>query len=292
MDSNQEAANLAQIKSYRLNIWLLIIAIIQIVSPYFVIWFSRRNQAPPTSPGTVFMVTGGIPIMLLVCSSAVTSIALIIVATKRLRTKRLLGELKRLETELTHATAKWEQPDQKMLQLLSKEDREEIQEAVVVRGVQFRNEIEYSKRYVDFVFAIHNESHYDIAIDDKLGEGQIVFNKERLVKGKEIVDHSAQNVPPRSSGHFTIRQYLDAGDIDLIKSASGDRQFEFHDVKVKIKGGATSKGLIEKNDLRIDCYLSKENPTCRNYNGPFLSRFNGELVGMIREVFFQSVRCR
>jgi hypothetical protein len=295
MDSNQEAANLAQIENTRLSRKLVNIGyatlIVCAIGTAFAGWAVLRSpdtaQAPPTRGGSMVSWIW-LPAIILGTSSLVLAITLLIVAFRQWRYKKLAKHTAQLQSELTKAKSQWEQPDEKRLQLLAKEDREEIQEAVVVRGVHFRNEIEYGKRYVDFVFSVHNESHYDIAIDDKLGEGQIIFNKEKLVKGKEIVDHSAQNVPARSSGYFTIRQYLDSGDIDLIKSASGDRLFEFHDVKVKIKGAGTSKRLIQEKELRIVCYLSKENPFWRNYNGPFRSRFNGEIVGTIREVFFQS----
>jgi hypothetical protein len=172
--------------------------------------------------------------------------------------------------------------------LIATHDKEEIEEVVVVRGVQFRNEIEYGQRHVDFVFAVHNQSNYEITIDKSLGEGNIIFDKQPLVKGKEIVEYRAENIPARCSGDFSVRQYLDSGDIEAIRTASADRQFQFHNLKIKIKGGAGFEPFVDEKKLRIEAYLTKDHPVWVNYNGPFRSRFNGELVGTIREVFFQS----
>jgi hypothetical protein len=103
MDINQEAANLAQIKSYRLNIWLVLIAIVQTVTPFFLIWVTQRNQpSQRMSSGQegAFIVTGWLPIVFLLCSSAATATALLIVAAKRWRNQRLTGEIETIRAEI------------------------------------------------------------------------------------------------------------------------------------------------------------------------------------------------
>lgn len=265
------------------------------------------------------MVTGWIPVILLGSSSLVIAIALLIVAAKRWRNKRLASEITQLKTELTEtkesagkveglegekqeltrqntklttdlaeANSEKERPDAKRLQLVAKQDREEIQDSVIVSGVHFRNEITYGKRYIEFVFAIFNQSVYEMTIDDTLGDGDIVFNKEPLVKKKEIVENKAQNLPARVPGHFAVRQYLDSGDIEAIKNATDDRLFGLHNLRIKIKGGADFERVVKEKPLQFDCHLSKEHPIYLNYDGPFRSRFNGEIGGKIGEIYFQS----
>lgn len=262
-------------------------------------------------------------VILLVATFTMTTVLLIIIASRRSQNLQLTAELARLELALTGekestktlketverleeektelgeqnsnltkdlATAKSERerPDQKRLQIIAKQDREEIQDSVIVKGIQFRNEIEYGKRYIHFVFTIFNQSIYEITIDSELGDGDIIFNGEPLVKKKEIVDNKAQNLPARTLGHFAVRQYLDSGDIDAIRNANDDRRFEIHNLKIKIKGGSDFEGVVDEKRLQFTAVLTKESPFYVNYDGPFLARFDREIGGKIQEIYFQT----
>jgi hypothetical protein len=330
MDSN-EAANLANIKTARLTVWLVGLTIVLVVLTVIAICLMawpllyppNPSQPPLTGLGGALMVKGWTPIIVLASGLVLSAISLLIVASKRWKNKRLTAELDGLKVDLTKEKASsktleqtgerlerekrelWEQntklttdlasansekerPDQKRLQIIAKQDTEDIQDSVIVSGIQFRNEIEFGNRHIDLVFAIYNQSLYDITIDSQLGDGNIIFNKQPLVKKKEIVENKAQNLPARISGHFTVRQYLDSGDIEDIENATGDRHLDLHNLRIKIKAGAGFEQVVSEKRLKVEGYLTKDNPIWINYNGPFRNRFNSELVGRIREVFFQS----
>lgn len=102
------------------------------------------------------------------------------------------------------------------------------------------------------------------------------------------VNNKAQNLPARVPGHFTVRQYLDAGDINALTTASDDRLFGLHNLKIKIKGGADFEQIVTAKRLQFSCSLSKQYPIWLNYDGQFRSKFNGEIGGYIGEVYFQS----
>lgn len=186
----------------------------------------------------------------------------------------------RLTNELALAT-----PNKRLI-AIANNDAADIQEAVIVTGVQFRNEIEYYKRYVDFAFVVFNQSVYDISIDDQLGEGDIIFDKQPLVGVKRIEENKAQNVRPRTTGSFTVRQHLDSGDIDAIKKARGDRRFEFHNLRIKLKGGHDFESVVKEKRLRFEFGLTKDDPVYFNYNGPFRTLFNNPISGRINLVYF------
>jgi len=95
--TNQEAANRAQIKAYRVGIIALIVTVIQAVAPYFIIWLNSER-------GTV-MLTGWLPIILLLCSSALSATASIIVAARLFKTKRLEQEKDFLKSDLSEANS-------------------------------------------------------------------------------------------------------------------------------------------------------------------------------------------
>jgi len=94
MDASQEAANRAQIKGYRVGIIALIVTIIQAIVPYFVIWLKG---------GSTVILTGWLPIILLLCSSALSATASIIVSARLFKTKRLTQELDGVKSELSEA---------------------------------------------------------------------------------------------------------------------------------------------------------------------------------------------
>jgi hypothetical protein len=93
--TNQEAANRAQIKSYYVAVITLIITILTAVGPYLIIWFNSER-------GTV-MLKGWLPIILLLCSSAASVTALLIVWGRWLQNKRLKSEIVELNTSLSKA---------------------------------------------------------------------------------------------------------------------------------------------------------------------------------------------
>jgi hypothetical protein len=196
--------------------------------------------------------------------------------------------LENTQRDLNKVTSETNQPDQKRLQLVAKQDRENIQDSVIVTGIHFRNETTYGNRHIDFVFALFNQSLYEITIDDLLGDGDIVFDREPFVKNKEIVNNKAQNIPARASGHFTVRQYLDAGDIEAVKAATDDRLFGLHNLRIKIKGGAGFEQIVTEKQLQFSCSLSKQYPIWLNHDGPFRSKFNGSIAGHISEIYFQT----
>jgi hypothetical protein len=161
------------------------------------------------------------------------------------------------------------------LHAIAENDRSEIQNAVTVSGIQFRNEIETGKRYVDFVFSIFNKSVYEISIDDEI-KGDIIFDGEILVTEKRMDKNRAQNCHVRGSGYFTVRQFLNTAEIDSIKNATGDKTFRLEGLFIMIKGGADYPQVVRK-PLKIEaCSLSKENPTYIDYFGPSRARFDPE----------------
>lgn len=104
----------------------------------------------------------------------------------------------------------------KRLYLIAEQDRAEIQDAVIVCGVQFRNEIEFGKRYVDFVFSIFNQSLYEItprSNDDCFS----VLRRERRRAGVRtvgaLVYHSLHHLTDDEE-HFPITScYYCLGDV-------------------------------------------------------------------------------
>jgi hypothetical protein len=94
MDS-QEAANLAQIQNTRLTRWLLLLTIIQIVSPFVFYWLTK----PHDSAGGGILMPPWLPVVFFVTSFVVTTIALLVVASKRWRNNRLTSDLSRLEAD-------------------------------------------------------------------------------------------------------------------------------------------------------------------------------------------------
>jgi hypothetical protein len=193
----------------------------------------------------------------------------------------LVSEKIKLSNELALATPN------KRLAAIANNDAAEIQEAVIVCGVHFRNEIEYGNRHIDFTFSVFNQSVYDISIDDALGDGDITFNQQPLVKEKRIISNKAQNVQPRQQGLFTIRQFLDAGDMQAITNATDATQFWLDGLKIKIKGGAGFENVVEEKRLTADCYLSKQTPQWWNYKSPLFTRFEREITGKVGPVYFQ-----
>ena len=246
------------------------------------------------------------PIFLAVCLFVVVSLQVLVAHLIRGKNKKRISELNSKLGQETRArqlcVENYQQLEKEKLALsnelalarpskrlvaIAKNDATDIQDAVIVSGVQFRNEIENHKRYVDFAFAIFNQSVYEISIDDKLGDGDIIFDKQPLVGVKRIEENKAQNVQPRTSSSFMVRQHLDSGDIEAIKNATGDRRFEFHHLKIKIKGGSDFEEIIQEKKLQFDSGLSKEYPTYIYYNGPFRSRFNSSICGRINAVYFK-----
>jgi len=277
-----------------------------------VMFYFRYYPDPTKEPDIVngALMTGWVPIVVLVAAQTLYMVGLLIVVFRRAKVKKLneqvtvfsiqLGgvqrdyqtckrnydelekEKNRLLNELAEAT-----PNKRLISI-SSNDAAEIQEAVIVMGVYFRNEIENYKRYVDFWFQIFNMSVYDISIDDTLGDGDIIFNGHPLVSVKRIEDNKAINLPPRQPGTFTVRQFLDSGDIDAIKTASGDRRFEFHNLRIKVKGGAGFEHGVKEKRLKFSFGLSKDSPNYSNYNGPFLTQFNAAISGRINVVYFKT----
>jgi hypothetical protein len=100
MDS-QEAANLAQIQNIKLSRWLVFLAIIQIVSPFVYLWLSKSPD-PSTVPAGGIVMPPWLPAAFFVSSFAVTTISLIIVASKRWRHKHLTADVAALTTLVTN----------------------------------------------------------------------------------------------------------------------------------------------------------------------------------------------
>lgn len=96
MDS-QEAANLAQIQNTKLSRWLVVLAIIQIVSPFVYLWLSKPPD-PATKPAGGIVMPPWLPAAFFVSSFVVTTIALLVVASKRWRNKNLKSEISSLTT--------------------------------------------------------------------------------------------------------------------------------------------------------------------------------------------------
>lgn len=96
--NSQEAANVAQIQNTRLTRWLLLLTIIQIVSPFVFYWLTK----PPDSAGGAIPRPPWLPIVFFAISFVVTTIALLVVASKRWRNDRLTADVSRLEADRTN----------------------------------------------------------------------------------------------------------------------------------------------------------------------------------------------
>jgi hypothetical protein len=167
------------------------------------------------------------------------------------------------------------------LHAIANNDRDEIQNAVMISGIQFRNEIEEGKRYIDFVFSIFNKSVYEISIDDSIG-GDIIFDGEILITEKRMEKNTAENCHVRGTGYFIVRQYLNSAEIDSIKNAKPDRPFRLDGLIIKIKGGADFPDVVPKR-LRIGSdFLSKASPTWFNYDAPFRTNFEADAVANLK----------
>jgi hypothetical protein len=104
MESSQEAANVAQVKSYHLGRWTVVLAIIQIVLTIYSIW-------PTQNQGGTFMLKGWLPTVLLLANTAITAVVLLFFAIKLRQTKRLAKERISLKANLSEATTKLLQQD-------------------------------------------------------------------------------------------------------------------------------------------------------------------------------------
>lgn len=292
-------------------VWAVLVAVIMGIPGWVMVglWFWSRWYPDPTKGPNIMrqLMTGWLPISMITASSVLSAIVLLIGLIKLWKNKRLAEDLKALAAETERLKAELLAESEKVksaeaalaahpaacseprLHVIGNTDKNEIQSAVTVRGILFRNQIEQGKRYVDFVFSIFNQSLYDIAIDGTLGDGQISFDGEPLVKEKAVVENKAQLVPPRMPGSFTVRQYLDFGDVDAIKKATDDRIFRLDALWIKVKGGPEFVEAIDEKRLKIDySSLSKGFPQWVNFDGPFQSRFNGEISGKVMALYFQS----
>jgi hypothetical protein len=153
----------------------------------------------------------------------------------------------------------------KRLHAIADADAENIRNAVVVRGIDFRNEIQEGRiPYIEFKFAIFNMSVYEISIDDSI-HGYIRFDKEMLTQHKEISSNSAINCPVRFSGcYFTIYQRLTKEEADYIMKSSDDKSFRFDGLITKITGGADSPN-VKPGRLKIDGLVSRKYPRWVDY---------------------------
>jgi hypothetical protein len=325
MDSSQEAHQ-ANIKTSRYAFWQLIVTIVIGVPTLVLLVWQQWNATPPSpGQGGGRIMGGWVPIVIIAVVIGLSALSLLITSFRLQKNKKLLANVSTLEDDLTKANSDFGAAQSRILtcedaykrlekerdgvlaeklvlsnemalatpskRLRDMEDKDAvaIHDAVVLSAIQFRNETAYGFRYVDFVFSVFNQSVYPISIDS-IGPGNIVFNRDEFVKEKKLEDNKAQNVEPRRDGNFTIRQFLDLGDMSAINEATDDRVFRFDNLTVNIKGGAGFEDVVKLSQLKIDCYsLSKQYPLWRNYNiGPFHSRFNGEITGRVRGIFFQS----
>lgn len=150
------------------------------------------------------------------------------------------------------------------LHAIAENDRTEIQNAITVRSIYLSNETEAGKRYVDFKFAIFNKSVYEVSIGESL-EGDIIFDKDELITEKRIDTGSAINCPVRGTGVFIIRQYLDSAEIKDFKNAAEDKTFRFHNLIVRVTGGADYPQVAAKR-LSIEGFVSRKDPKWVNHD--------------------------
>lgn len=154
----------------------------------------------------------------------------------------------------------------KWLHGIAEADKQGIQNAVKIRGIDFRNEIEPGRiPYVDFVFSVSNQSVYEITVDDAV-DGYIRFHNEELTREKKIVETTAHDCQIRDKCFFTIRQWLSQEQADFImQDRNSERPFWFDNLIITVRGGSNFPDITPRR-LEIPGYVSRKDTRWWNAN--------------------------
>jgi hypothetical protein len=295
MDSTQEAANLAQIRTYRLTVWLVVIGVATLIVCAISAYFAAPSQ------GGAVMVKGWIPVFLLVGSAIGICIALLIVA-HRLRkynggrkefslagqkeiqqlkdaNASLLKEKQRVETKLAEVQLEYakSKPDtqiikppsimpcgESLLHSLAEKDRYWIDKAVKIVTIDPQPDgLTSGAPYIEFPITVYNLSAFPVSIDDSI-EGYISYRErnrpeKKLDLHKTLDTQGAKNIPSRGLGTFTITQEIIQTQGELFWSKPDDITFSLDHLTIKIKGANDSDRIITQE-------LETRNKPCRTNN--------------------------
>jgi hypothetical protein len=241
MDSNQEAANFAQIENTRLSRKLVNIGYATLgvcaIGTVFAAWAVLRSpdtsQAPPTGGGSMINWIW-IPAIILGTCSLLLAAALLIVAFKQWRYKKLSKRTAQLQNDLAQAMTDLEHEQSKPKSVLAsgeienfkaqlEADKARITDLVRVCAVYYVPQFNVNDRlqtFIDFTFYIFNNSLHDIVTSETL-PGYIQFGTlgDRFSRACEIESKKPTLCRARGDCRVTVRQYVDKHEIDLIEAA-------------------------------------------------------------------------
>jgi hypothetical protein len=234
--SNQEAANRAQIENTRLSrqmlkiMWAtLAFGAVSAACAIVAVW-------PSSEAGGGSMRNWiWIPAIILGLGSLSTATALVIVAFKRWRYKKLATLADQLQSDLTQA--KTDLADEQSKPKPTLEDTEQIenlkaqletdkkglQNLVRVCAVYYIPQFDINDRlqtFIDFTFYVFNNSLHDIVISEKL-PGHIEFGSvgDAFSRSCEIENKKPIPCHARSDCRVRVRQFVDNHEIGQIKAA-------------------------------------------------------------------------
>jgi hypothetical protein len=264
--ANQEAANLANIETAQLTRKLVSIGyatfLICAIGTGFAAWVALRSpdtsNAPSAGGGSMSWIW--LPAIILGLGSLSTATALVIVAFKQWRYKKLAQQFNDLAAELESekksadqrvAEAKAEFDEDRWLLELANQQKGEIEKWVTVKNC-VRGDL---NKYVPFgespnvilCIFVTNKSRLDVSLRDQLG-GKIKFQNLELGEGKKVIN-SVTDLPSGETRCLTIEQRLSPSDIQVITDAEYSNRplfFNFDDLEVTIIGGQRSPDIDEK----------------------------------------------
>jgi len=212
-----------------------------------------------------------LPAIILGLGSLSTATALVIVAFKQWRYKKLAQRFNNLTAALESekqsadqrlaeekksgdqrvAEAKAEFDKDRWLLELANQQKAEINKWITVKYCE-RGDL---NKYVPFgespnvilCIFVTNKSRLDVSLKDQLG-GKIKFQKLELDEGKKVIN-SVTDLPSGETRCLTIQQRLSPSDIQVITDAEYSNRpqfFNFDDLEVTIIGGQRSLDIDEK----------------------------------------------
>jgi outer membrane murein-binding lipoprotein Lpp len=268
MDSN-EAANAAIIKSHRLHVWLVIIAVPALVASVVAAYFSAYPREPSHAslPGGAVMVTGWVPVVLLLSGSTVIAVALLITALRRWKNKRLKSEVSDLTTLVTNL--KDERQDAW--------DREAAANKAALEANQRADDADKEKEKIDALFqdrdrqlaewnwltsrATKQAEHIsEYVVIAKVKPGTLLFSGERgailelMIRNESVCDVTIQGDKIKGRFQFKHKELCDPAEFDALSG----RELIVNLAPMEEKPLALSQPFLKGEAERIEEALADE----------------------------------
>jgi hypothetical protein len=105
--------------------------------------------------------------------------------------------------------------------------------------------------YIDFIFYVHNDSIYNVCLDNGNLGGSIFFDRRQL-SGQLRWSENPNEIPFGTRNTFIIQLSLGKEDVVHILNASTDNaRFDFRKLEVTVKGGSGFKDALIPKQLRV-----------------------------------------